>query len=414
MIDTRRTSHIRGGHSHKRELEHSHGDFDLKISECDADYEIGKWIGLALRDGEVLDHGIAFLPDLPPVRVRNGTVEVLTVGTIISWSNRKISLCDTPDFGAIPILDQLPNNAERSYQNLKFQIWARRLNEEECECFGGHKWGVSQFVNDAPPHNDNVEVASEPQVYCDDRDIDGLNVPLSVTLAHRQGDDFYHEELGAIRDERRLLQSGQDYEATVVRIRPRPSTVENEMAMWKVLSAVPIGESWAPHFSRKVSKVKRHLPGKARSQPLQRSANAMTFVGQSTSVHERKDDADNPVLDCECCYIEPKHLDNNERHSVTALYVTALHTNRKRGGHYEVYHNCLGYVTAMVEMQIEKGRYRVWLLDYHQDADFCTSRTLEPGHFFQGRFRIGGGHKVQWHIFTYFYDAKAEAELLLG
>ncbi|KAK6747019.1 hypothetical protein RB195_000329 [Necator americanus] len=333
----------------------SHGDFDLKISECDADYEIGKWIGLALRDGEVLDHGIAFLPDLPPVRVRNGMVEVLTVGTIISWSNRKISLCDTPDFGAIPILDQLPNNAERSYQNQKFQIWARRLNEEECECFGGHKWGVSQFVDDAPPHNDNVEIPSEPQVYCDDRDIDGktdheenihlqglitsspvsqygdnptayiwsrlgrnglegllhyssdprelsdfnvgqwidfwldpdyvqsifdrgtrtidictlqckpingpyltrlrgnsveLNVPLSVTLAHRQGDDFYHEELGAIRDERRLLQSGQDYEATVVRIRPRPSTVENEMAMWKVLSAVPIGEK-PGHFANR-------------------------------------------------------------------------------------------------------------------------------------------------------------------
>ncbi|KAK6747018.1 hypothetical protein RB195_000329 [Necator americanus] len=130
-------------------------------------------------------------------------------------------------------------------------------------------------------------------------------------------------------------------------------------------------KSWAPHFSRKVSKVKRHLPGKARSQPLQRSANAMTFVGQSASVHERKDDADNPVLDCECCYIEPKHLDSNERHSVTA--------------------------TAMVEMQMEKGRYRVWLLDYHQDADFCTSRTLEPGHFFQGRFRIGGGHKGKCH-----------------
>lgn len=67
-------------------------------------------------------------------------------------------------------------------------------------------------------------------------------MPLSVPVAHRMGDIFDHDELGAICDERRLLEGGQDYEATVVRIRPDQSTRGNEMAQWSVISVVPVGE----------------------------------------------------------------------------------------------------------------------------------------------------------------------------
>ncbi|EYC36810.1 hypothetical protein Y032_0854g2699 [Ancylostoma ceylanicum] len=47
----------------------------------------------------------------------------------------------------------------------------------------------------------------------------------------------------------------------------------------------------------------------------------------------------------------------------------------------------------MVELEVEEGRYRVWLLEYHREAECRTTRILEPGHFFQGRFRIGGQQK---------------------
>ncbi|KAL6738790.1 hypothetical protein Aduo_012302 [Ancylostoma duodenale] len=51
----------------------------------------------------------------------------------------------------------------------------------------------------------------------------------------------------------------------------------------------------------------------------------------------------------------------------------------------------------MVELEIERGRYRVWLLEYHREALYCNTRLLEPGHCFQGIFHIGGSKKDRCH-----------------
>ncbi|KHJ95532.1 hypothetical protein OESDEN_04519 [Oesophagostomum dentatum] len=70
-------------------------------------------------------------------------------------------------------------------------------------------------------------------------------------------------------------------------------------------------------------------------------------------------------------FVEPKSADYTNRQTVTAL--------------------------AMVELKVGNGKYRVWMLEYHREAEFFTSRLLDPGHFFQGRFHIGGKNKDKCH-----------------
>uniref|UniRef100_A0A0K0DQ67 DUF4440 domain-containing protein n=1 Tax=Angiostrongylus cantonensis TaxID=6313 RepID=A0A0K0DQ67_ANGCA len=45
----------------------------------------------------------------------------------------------------------------------------------------------------------------------------------------------------------------------------------------------------------------------------------------------------------------------------------------------------------------KKRRHIVWLLQYHVEAVFYPDRNLQPGHFFQGRFAIGGSFKNKCH-----------------
>ncbi|KJH50067.1 hypothetical protein DICVIV_03788 [Dictyocaulus viviparus] len=55
---------------------------------------------------------------------------------------------------------------------------------------------------------------------------------------------------------------------------------------------------------------------------------------------------------------------------------------------------------ALVESFDEKKRwYCVWLLEYHIEAVMFTTRSLQPGHFFQGRFAIGGPFKNKCHAY---------------
>ncbi|VDM85391.1 unnamed protein product, partial [Strongylus vulgaris] len=69
-----------------------------------------------------------------------------------------------------------------------------------------------------------------------------LTVTLSVPLSHAPGSDFHEEEVGVITDPEMLLKGGQDYEATIVRTRPKPSTIHDKMVDWRVICAHPVGE----------------------------------------------------------------------------------------------------------------------------------------------------------------------------
>ncbi|KAJ1362641.1 hypothetical protein KIN20_022263 [Parelaphostrongylus tenuis] len=66
--------------------------------------------------------------------------------------------------------------------------------------------------------------------------------------------------------------------------------------------------------------------------------------------------------------VVPKTFDREKRQRVTALAMVALFNERKQ-------------------------RYIVWLLEYHVEAVFHTNRDLRLGHFFQGRFSVGGSSK---------------------
>nr|CDJ94274.1 unnamed protein product [Haemonchus contortus] len=53
---------------------------------------------------------------------------------------------------------------------------------------------------------------------------------------------------------------------------------------------------------------------------------------------------------------------------------------------------------AMVESRDdEKHKYRLWLTKYHAEAEFYSNYFFKKGHFFQGRFSIGGKHKNKCH-----------------
>ncbi|EYC36817.1 hypothetical protein Y032_0854g2703 [Ancylostoma ceylanicum] len=435
------------------------GDFDIPLSECDRDYDVGKWLGLDVRDNKLSYHNLALLrdlPDLPPVRVYQGVAEVLTTGSIIWREGYKSPFCATTDFGTIPILVALPNSAQKLQEF--HQVWVRSLSKEERENFGGHsQWGVVEFIldvqqarscsrsrassdveNEAPStrhcgsghqgvgggsvvpvqesrnhdvrpsvRENNVHLLGliiSPPVKSLDNDVTAsiwsrrfrggrggvlyygsdtaelsafrhgdwidfslpfeyirhvqdcgerfevpiskckvvqgpfptrttknsveLKLTLSVPVGHRIGDNFDHEELGAICDEQKLLEGGQAYEAIVGLVRPGQVISGNEMAEWRVVSAEPVGESWAPHFSRKVSKVKRPLPGKAKSRPIQRSNNAAAISTnaaisprsspENITQKQNDDGVDQSSLDRGSYVVEPKHLDYSERQSVTA------------------------------------------------------------------------------------------------
>ncbi|KAL6738791.1 hypothetical protein Aduo_012303 [Ancylostoma duodenale] len=124
------------------------GDFDIPLSECDPDYDVGKWLGLRLHENELSYHNLALLPDLPdlpPVRVYRGVAQVLTNGTIVWRKDCKSPFCATSDFETIPVLIRLPDSAQNLQGN--FQVWVRRLSREEEQYFGGHfKWGVIEFI----------------------------------------------------------------------------------------------------------------------------------------------------------------------------------------------------------------------------------------------------------------------------
>ncbi|CAJ0602585.1 unnamed protein product [Cylicocyclus nassatus] len=434
------------------------GDFVLAVSQCDPDYNVGKWLGLRVEGREILDHGLALLPDLPEVRIRNGMAEVLTRATI-QESQEKIALCETAEFDVIPLLCPLPNNVD-SY--CVFQVWARRLTGVEKQRFGGYKWAAIEYVNEKqrsfPPKDviEDKEVAGisweqeNKQMYLEGlitgasktgayvwsrwnhKSFEGvlqfgspkdaavfklgqwihfhlskielqsvgcgakfnihasacklikakfpthisessvkLTLKLSVPVTHVSGTDIYQEDIGVLSDPERLLNGGQDYDATIVKVRPKPSSIESQAVEWKIVCANPEGESWAPHFSRKVTKVKRPLfSGVAKTRPLQRSPTQSSSKAAPTQTPEKVPDKKDDVVD-DPTRVVPKQLDFTERQRIVAL--------------------------AMVEQVAEKGRYRVWLLEYHREAVFNTTRILEPGHFFQGVFKLGGGSKDKCH-----------------
>ncbi|VDO46320.1 unnamed protein product [Haemonchus placei] len=55
---------------------------------------------------------------------------------------------------------------------------------------------------------------------------------------------------------------------------------------------------------------------------------------------------------------------------------------------------------AMVEsrqLDNRKQKYRLWLTKFHAEAEFYSNHVFNEGHFFQGRFSIGGKRKNKCH-----------------
>ncbi|WKY06134.1 hypothetical protein Q1695_006382 [Nippostrongylus brasiliensis] len=204
-------------------------------------------------------------------------------------------------------------------------------------------------------------------------------VPVSVSAAHRIGDDFRHDELGLICDPQALLEGGRQY---LLRISPnfrRKSEYRELIAPWRLVELAPVGENWGPHHTRKLqperplSNHNRPAPAPQRSEPVtiktevrQTSPNSEISSGDQ---QEKPSEEQNVAEGFPVVVAKPLSADELKvRRRVTAV--------------------------AMVEEYCEeKQQYRVWLVEYHVDAKFTCSRILSPGHFFQGRFSIGGPHK---------------------
>ncbi|KAK6056756.1 hypothetical protein COOONC_05735 [Cooperia oncophora] len=77
------------------------------------------------------------------------------------------------------------------------------------------------------------------------------------------------------------------------------------------------------------------------------------------------------------------------------------------------------FQVAMVEsFNRQKRKYTVWLTKYHVEAELYSNHLLQPGHFFKGRFSIGGKHKSKCHDYLHdlpipegvrgYYDTEAD------
>ncbi|VDO81839.1 unnamed protein product [Heligmosomoides polygyrus] len=158
--------------------------------------------------------------------------------------------------------------------------------------------------------------------------------------------------------------------------RPRLELVPEDCTIVKPLFDTFVSrdsvESWAPRHTRK-EKIKRPPQPAPVQQPTQKQqVPPKSPTPSCTSKNAAKKDESSSEGSEESYKVVAKPLDEDQekqRHKVTSV--------------------------AMVEEYLEaKQKYRVWLLEYHREAEFCSAnRVLQPGHFFQGRFSIGGQHK---------------------
>lgn len=221
------------------------------------------------------------------------------------------------------------------------------------------------------------------------RDSVEIELNVSVLVSHRTGDNYYVTELGAISDPLKQLVGGRDYKLRIALNRPGRYDSGREVVPWRITAAIPIGESWAPRHTRK-EKIKRPPQPAPVQQPTQKQqVPPKSPTPSCTSKNAAKKDESSSEGSEESYKVVAKPLDEDQekqRHKVTSV--------------------------AMVEEYLEaKQKYRVWLLEYHREAEFCSAnRVLQPGHFFQGRFSIGGQHKNRGHAYLQSFKTLLEGE----
>ncbi|VDO46322.1 unnamed protein product [Haemonchus placei] len=70
-----------------------------------------------------------------------------------------------------------------------------------------------------------------------------MDVPVSISLSHLRGEDYVHNDLGAIADPGELLERGNDY---IIRITmnedayPMKMLIQQGAAKWKILRVKPM------------------------------------------------------------------------------------------------------------------------------------------------------------------------------
>ncbi|KAK6030924.1 hypothetical protein OSTOST_02933 [Ostertagia ostertagi] len=217
-----------------------------------------------------------------------------------------------------------------------------------------------------------------------------MEIPISLSVSHRRGDDYVHCDLGAIADPRFLLEGGRDYILRVTVNRPVKVHFRQEAARWKILDVMPVGESWGPRHTRK----ERRLSDRYRAVD-----HLVLFGGRIPLCPDAPPEAQRVVPAC---------AQGSTTATAKPLDTTVDDDVRQR-------------VTdvAMVETyNKKKGKYRLWLTQYHTEAEFCSNHVFKAGHFFQGRFSIGGKHKNKCHDYLQevptpegvsgYYDTEAE------
>ncbi|KAK5968585.1 hypothetical protein GCK32_002874 [Trichostrongylus colubriformis] len=208
-----------------------------------------------------------------------------------------------------------------------------------------------------------------------------IDIRVSVPELHRRGDDYVHRDLGAIADPKRLLEGGSDYILRITVNRPSKMYIREETAKWKVLEVKTVGESRAPRYAGKAEKAKRLLPSCNRpSTSIQRPSSAAPRYNRNSDSSSGGGSPEVPRTGPTRIQGPPavpatqpaKVANGNEREKVTEVAMVESHNK-------------------------QKGKYRLWLTKYHMEAVFYSDRVLKAGHFFQGRFSIGGKSKNKCH-----------------
>ncbi|KAK6010362.1 hypothetical protein OSTOST_24612, partial [Ostertagia ostertagi] len=160
--------------------------------------------------------------------------------------------------------------------------------------------------------------------------------------------------------------------------------------------------SWGPRHTRKEAKAKRPLPSCRPSGSIRRPNSTVPRWFDQPDTNNVKGSSP------EAQRVVPACAQGSTTATAKPLDTTVDDDVRQR-------------VTdvAMVETyNKKKGKYRLWLTQYHTEAEFCSNHVFKAGHFFQGRFSIGGKHKNKCHDYLQevptpegvsgYYDTEAE------
>ncbi|XGW29068.1 hypothetical protein V3C99_008680, partial [Haemonchus contortus] len=218
-----------------------------------------------------------------------------------------------------------------------------------------------------------------------------MDVPVSISLSHVRGEDYVHDDLGVIADPGELLERGNDY---IIRITMNEEAYSMKMliqqgaAKWKILRVKPMhpyDENLA-HRREEVTGGRRVLPNHNRPTAFvhRPSAAVSRFMATQYTANESREasieESRNATSACTqgslTVAVKPLDatIDGDVRQRVTEV--------------------------AMVEsrqLDNRKQKYHLWLTNFHAEAEFYSNHVFNEGHFFQGRFSIGGKHKNKCH-----------------